>query len=124
MNDTRDFFRDSGGTLVVADSGRSVSRSNEQQVAALGSPKLFGGETYDPTLDKVRLKAQLVRVRELMRDGKWRSLSEIAATTGDPEASVSARLRNLRQPKHGLWTVDRRRRSQSLWEYRLGGKGL
>jgi len=123
MSDTRDFFRDSGGTLVVADNGRSVSRSNEQQIAAL-IPQDFDGKTYNPTLDKSRLKAQLVRVREFMRDGKWRSLSEVAAATGDPEASVSARLRNLRQPKHGLWTVDRRRRSQSLWEYRLGGKGL
>lgn len=66
---------------------------------------------------------QLVRVRELMRDGKWRTLSEIADVTGDPEASVSARLRDLRRPKYGLWTVTRKR-AGSLYLYCLGGKGI
>jgi hypothetical protein len=66
---------------------------------------------------------QLVRVRELMRDGKERTLAEISEITGDPEASVSARLRDLRRPKYGLWTV-RRKRIGSLYYYQLRGKGL
>ena len=66
---------------------------------------------------------QLVRVRELMRDGKERTLAEISEITGDPEASVSARLRDLRRPRYGLWTV-KRKRVGSLFYYWLGGKGI
>lgn len=39
---------------------------------------------------------QLERVELAMRDGKFRTLREIAAISGDPEASVSARIRELR----------------------------
>lgn len=123
MSETPDFFSNVAGSLVVADSGRSVGRGNERQIAAL-IPKDFDGETFVPELDKSRLKAQLVRVRELMRDGKWRTLSEISEITDDPESSVSARLRDCRKARHGLWTVNRRRRSPGLFEYQLGGKGL
>jgi hypothetical protein len=90
-----------------AANGHSVGRGNENQGQALISPS----------------KQQLVRTREAMRDGKWRSLSEISSITGDPEASVSARLRQLRTPKGGLWTV-RRKRIGSLFFYSLGGKGI
>lgn len=54
-----------------------------------------------------------------MKDGSWHTLPEIAAGTGDPEASISARLRDLRKPRFGSYVVDRRRRSQGLFEYRL-----
>lgn len=43
-----------------------------------------------------------------MADGKWRTLQEISEITGDPEASVSARLRDLRKFEHGSNTVSRR----------------
>lgn len=89
-----------------------------------GGQNSFDGETYVPELDRTRLKAQLVRVRELMRDGRKRSLAEIAAVTGDPESSVGARLRDLRKAKFGMWTVTKTRRSQGTWEYWLGAKGL
>jgi len=86
----------------------------------------FDGETYDPAQDKLRLATQLDRVRELMRDGKWRTLAEISAAVSvpgapSPEASTSARLRDLRKPKFGAYTVERRRvaRARGLWEYRM-----
>jgi hypothetical protein len=121
--ETPDFFRNLGGTLVAAPKVPSVQERTERQVAALDKPK-FDGSTYVPRLDESRLKAQLVRVRELMRDGVWRSLSEISTLTDDPESSVSARLRDCRKIKHGMWTVERRRRSPGVFEYRFGGKGL
>lgn len=71
------------------------------------------GPTFDRFLDKERLNAQQLRVLTVTLDGKWRTLGEIqhdiAARNGvvDPEASISARLRDLR--KVGL-TVNRRRR--------------
>jgi hypothetical protein len=82
-----------------------------------------GRETYVPALDRSRLSRQLVRVRDLMGDGRWRTLEEIAAVTGDPAQSVSARLRDLRKPRHGALTVERRRRGEGkrgVWEYRVG----
>lgn len=81
----------------------------------------FDGGTYDPALDYERLSSQLSRVRMLMVDGQWRSLYEIHEDLGrrDSEAAISARLRDLRKPKFGGHTVERRRRSRSLFEYRL-----
>ena len=37
----------------------------------------FGGQTYDPAQDKDRLTRQLWAVKNLMADGKWRTLAAI-----------------------------------------------
>lgn len=81
------------------------------------------GETYRRDLDRGRLNAQASRVWELMSDGGWRTLDEIAAATGDPPASVSARLRDFRKEKWGARIVQRRRRAEAergIFEYRVG----
>lgn len=79
----------------------------------------FDGRTYDPPLDKARLKTMLDRVRALTADGTPRTLSEITAAVGGSEAGVSARLRDLRKPRFGAHAVYRRRRAghNGLWEY-------
>lgn len=69
----------------------------------------FDGETYDPEKDHSRLTQQLAKVRDLMLDGKWRTLAQIAEEVGAPEASVSARLRDLRKSKFGNFKVGRQR---------------
>lgn len=82
----------------------------------------FDGETYDKALDQPRLGRQVLAVLALMRDGRWRTLREIADAVEAPEASVSARLRDLRKARFGQYTIDRRRPgepSKGLWEYRL-----
>lgn len=79
----------------------------------------FDGRTIDHEKDHGRLAAQLARVRTLMLDSAWRTLPEIEAITHDPQASVSARLRDLRKEKFGGYTVERRRRSEGLHEYRV-----
>jgi hypothetical protein len=81
----------------------------------------FDGRTYDESLDRDRLWTQFCRTRDLMRDGQWRSLREISAALGDPEASISARLRDLRKERFGGWIVARRRRDldSGTWEYRV-----
>lgn len=79
-------------------------------------PFVFGGSTYEPSRDFDRLSRQAQRVAQFMERGNWVTLSEIAEATGDPEASVSARLRDMR--KIGL-TVEREYVSQGLWRYRL-----
>lgn len=82
-------------------------------------PVRFDGETYEHDKDQSRLAAQLGRVRMLMADARWRTLEEISAVTGDPPASVSARLRDLRKERFGKHQVDRRRRTKGTFEYRL-----
>lgn len=84
------------------------------------------GETFVHAFDAERLNAQQLRVWNVMRDGKWRTLAEISALTGDPEASVSARLRDLRKDEFGGLTIDRRRRGEErsgLHEYRINLEG-
>ena len=82
----------------------------------------FDGRTYDPAVDRRRLSGQYWRVFELMRDGHWRTLEAIAATTGDPHASVSARLRDMRKPRNGGHCVLKRRNLLGELEYRLGAR--
>lgn len=84
----------------------------------------FGGSTFNPARDGERLGRQLDRVRNLMLDGQWRTLAEISAATGAPEASVSARLRDLRKPHFGGFTVDEQFVSKGLHRYRVSrGEG-
>ena len=84
---------------------------------------MFDGATFDENLDGERLSTLLVRVRSYMLNGGWATLSEIAtASAAGSEASVSARLRDLRTEKFGSFTVDRRRRGDpknGLHEYRV-----
>lgn len=82
----------------------------------------FNGPEYDPQHDHARLTGQILRVFSLMRDGVWRTLSEISDRTGDPAASVSAQLRHLRKPRFGSYMVERRARgdrNNGLFEYRV-----
>lgn len=79
----------------------------------------FDGVTYGPTLDRDRLTSQLDRVKALMIDGKWRSLANISQEVRGSEAGVSARLRDLRKPRFGGYTVNRRRVEGGLWMYQL-----
>lgn len=66
--------------------------------------------------DTDRLRTQLRAVRFLMLDGKPRTLREISASTGAPEASVSARLRDLRSRGY---SVERERIGKGLFSYRV-----
>lgn len=92
------------------------------RVGALRVGEDFDGPEYVPAFDKARLTGQILRVYNLMIDGHWRTLDEIAQATRDPHASISAQLRHLRKAKFGSHTVDKRPRgdrSRGLWEYRL-----
>lgn len=78
------------------------------------------GDTYEEEFDFDRLNAQAKRVYLVMKDSEWRTLSEISSYTGDPEASISARLRDLRKARFGSFVVERRRRNENGWyEYRV-----
>jgi hypothetical protein len=83
----------------------------------------FNGADYQPSRDNPRLTKQILRVWECMKDSQWRTLSEIAAITGDPEASVSAQLRHLRKERFGGHIVDRRYLKDGLYQYKLTPSG-
>lgn len=79
----------------------------------------FDGATYVHDRDGNRLGAQYIRVFDVMKDGQFRSLKDIAAITGDPESSVSARLRDMRKERFGSHKVERRHVADGLFEYKL-----
>ena len=80
--------------------------------------RTFDGVDYQPELDFVRLKGQMERIYNLMQDEQFRTLSLIAAITGDPESSVSAQLRNFRKARFGGHIVNRKR-IDNTWYYQL-----
>jgi hypothetical protein len=72
-------------------------------------------------IDTARLATQIGKVFELMRDGKYRTLAQIAAAAGCLETSASARLRDFRKARFGSHEVVSRQVAGSplLFEYRL-----
>lgn len=85
-------------------------------------PMTFDGATYLAHLDRDRLTAQVRRVLDVVTDGNWRTLAQLAAAVGASEASVSARLRDLRKERFGGWTVERQRAGDpalGLHKYRV-----
>lgn len=84
----------------------------------------FAGSDYVPELDSVRLTGQICDIYNLMKDGTWRTLSEIenAFECRYGQASISAQLRNLRKAGFGSHTVLKRRRGApegGLFEYQV-----
>lgn len=82
-------------------------------------PLRFDGPSYVPARDQARLSGQILRIFELMKDGRWRTLKEISLATHDPESSVSAQLRHLRKQRFGGHMVEREHRGFGLFQYRL-----
>lgn len=79
----------------------------------------FGGETYSEPRDFVRLNRQSQLIFDYMKSGNWHTLSEISSNTGEPEASISARLRDFRKAEFGAHKVERQYVDKGLWRYRL-----
>lgn len=75
-----------------------------------------GSHGYDSALDEKRLISLRDRVRNLLLDGKQRSLGDIVAAVGGSEAGVSARIRELRTDFK--YDIQKRRVGDSgLWVY-------
>ena len=82
----------------------------------------FDGSDIIPEMDNKRLTGQILRIYDLMKDGKFRTLSEIAFLTGDHESSISAQLRNLRKSRFGGHVVNKQTRGErcnGLFEYQV-----
>jgi|TARA_B100000586_G_scaffold265245_1_gene236684 hypothetical protein len=79
----------------------------------------FDGVTYDPKLDYTRLTTQLGKIYNLLNTGRWFTLRQLADLIKAPEASVSARIRDLRKPKFGEHNIEHERLSNGVWRYRM-----
>jgi len=79
----------------------------------------FDGATYEHARDGARLGDQMMAVLSVMADGQWRTLKQLAAAVDAPEASVSARLRDLRKPRFGGHRVERRYVCKGCFTYQL-----
>ena len=77
------------------------------------------GRTYEHARDHARLSKQRAAVWSAMSDQAWHTLAELHARTGEPEASISARLRDFRKAKFGGHEVERRYLDNGLWQYRI-----
>jgi hypothetical protein len=82
-------------------------------------------------------RTTILMQREVLRDvmlvavkcGSWRTLRELARSTGYGEASISAQLRHLRKRQYAGYVVEKRRRFHEefgrgagqgpVWEYQL-----
>ena len=72
--------------------------------------------------DRKRLYRQRAKVLAYMLPREdWRSLAEINAALGEPEGSISARLRDFRKAEYGSYYVPARRRvaEKGTWEYQV-----
>lgn len=74
------------------------------------------GDTFDSERDGKRLGEQCRKVFDAMKDSRWHTLAEISELTGAPEASASARLRDLR--RYGF-KVEREYVERGLHKYRM-----
>jgi hypothetical protein len=80
---------------------------------------LFDGATFNRDRDENRLRRQLDAVRRSMLSGGWWTLAKLATAAQGSEASVSARLRDLRKQKFGAYDIERRYVANGVWEYHL-----
>ncbi len=81
----------------------------------------FQGSTFVAERDEARLTSQLQRVADFMRRSDWVTLSQIATAAVAPEASASARLRDMRRAGY---QIERRYLQRGQWAYRLAyGQG-
>lgn len=80
----------------------------------------FDGETIR-AIDIPRLAGQCAKVFELMKDGEFRTLTQIATAIGGLETSAGARLRDLRKERFGAHTVVSRqvKGAPLLYEYQV-----
>lgn len=83
----------------------------------------FDGDTFDYQQDFERLKSGIERVAHIMRDGKERTLAEVAALANVSESAASARLRDFRKKRFAnhfkVRDMISTRQEGGLWTYRL-----
>src|SRR5688572_12420258 len=86
----------------------------------------FHGADFVESRDQSRLERQIDRIFNVMKDGVWRSVDEIAELTKDETTgfaykatSISAQLRNLKKPENGSHTLNRRHEGNGFYRFQI-----
>jgi len=79
----------------------------------------FVGSDYVKERDYKRLSGQHLKVYNLMQDGRYRTLPEIADLISEPPASISAQLRHFRKKSFGSHIVNKKYEGNGLFSYQL-----
>lgn len=74
-------------------------------------------KAYD--IEGNELKGSHQKIYDAMKDGKWITLETLAKKVGMTGSGASACMRNLRMPKFGSYTVERKHIKGTLYKYRL-----
>lgn len=79
----------------------------------------FSGSDYDKRLDQKRLSKELLKVKNIMKDGKWRTKYQIFEQSGCNDFDTCGRMRR-RLKEIPDYTVERRRVGKGgTYEYRF-----
>jgi len=110
-----------GGAKRVYDQAIDAYRMCECSYVKLPPPDTnpVAPAGIDGRADEVRLNRQQALVWAVLVDHDWHTLRELSERTGCPEASVSARIRDLRKRKYGSHTIERESLGSGLFRYRL-----
>ena len=79
----------------------------------------FDGSDYIHKRDGIRLTGQLERVFNVMKNGDWITLRQLATKSKCPEASASAQLRNLRKDRFGGYLIEKKYSHLGVFLYKL-----
>lgn len=79
----------------------------------------FVGSDYIEDRDGQRLTNQHYKVFNLMKDGMYRTLPQIADIIKEPPASISAQLRHFRKKSFGSHIVNKKYEGNGLYSYQL-----
>lgn len=81
-------------------------------------PQPYAGSTLDQA-DLPRIEFLVERVRKQLLRGEWLTLAYLSAVCKGSEASVSARIRDLRKEQWGGYFVEKKRLESGIWLYRI-----
>ena len=79
----------------------------------------FSGSDYQPERDKERLTQDYKKIKDLMSDGEWRTIRQVADATGSPDGSASAHMRAMRKKENGGHAVIKKYEGNGKYLYRL-----
>lgn len=95
---------------------QTVNRTwGKPDLRVVGTPQQAAAAAFDPD----GLKPQTRKVFDALSDGHWHTLRQLSDASGAPEASVSARMRDLRGEEYALPLEAEKMPGSNLWRYRL-----
>ncbi len=107
--------------MIERDWSRPLNLELIEELPARPVTHHFKGAGVETDQDELRLGGQYDRILRLMKDGRFRTLSEIEAVTHDPQGSILRQLSYMDDPLCGGHKKKKRHRGpgRGLWEYSI-----